>query len=199
MAHFNAFEEAVDFSFWRQICEEYGTLRHYKRGEYFAHSFEVLKRVGWIISGGFKHTLIAHDGNTKAVGFVFGKSVLANYLSAMLGKPLPTDIIAIDDSDVLVLPAEMIRTRLICDPTLNIRFAQALFEQAYNHILDTYGYSAEERYLQLIERYPRIVDLVPLADIATYLNISRRQLHRIRESLSKNGNATRADAAPQPR
>ncbi len=56
MAQFNAFEEAVDFSFWRELCEKHGTLRHYRRGEYFAHTGEVIKNVGWIVSGGFKHS-----------------------------------------------------------------------------------------------------------------------------------------------
>ena len=46
MAQFNAFEEALDFSFWREICEEYGKLRHFRRGEYFVSAGEVMRRVG---------------------------------------------------------------------------------------------------------------------------------------------------------
>lgn len=62
MAQFNAFEEAIDFSFWREICEEHGTLRHYRRGEYFVRACEVIRDVGWIVSGGFKHSLIENEG-----------------------------------------------------------------------------------------------------------------------------------------
>ena len=58
MGWFNPFENAIDFSFWKEICEEHGTLRHYSRGEYFVHAVTVLKQIGWILSDGFKHSLI---------------------------------------------------------------------------------------------------------------------------------------------
>ncbi len=185
MAQFNTFESAVDFSFWRETCEKYGQKTFFSRGEYFVHSGSILQRVGWIVSGGFKHCLIDNAGNMKAVGFVFDGAVLANYQSAVLGKPMPTDIVAIEDSEVLIVPAEIMRDRLLNDPTLNIRFVQALFDQAYEQILNDYRFTPSERYHRLISRYPRITQLVSLADIASYLNISYRQLHRIRESHMK--------------
>lgn len=186
MAQFNAFEEALDFSFWREICEKHGTLRQFRRGEYFARTGEVLKIAGWIVSGGFKHSLIDDSGNAKTVGFVFEGSVLANYISSMHGKKMPTDIIALTDSDVLIIPASLIRERLMFDPTLYIKFMDALFEQAYELVLNNYRSTPEQRYRQLLARYPRLFDLVTLGEIATYLNISRRQLHRFRETIAAN-------------
>lgn len=185
MSQFNRFEEAIDFSFWKEICEKFGTRMHYGRGEYFVQAGEALQHVGWILSGGFKHSLIDNSGNLKAVGFVFDRSILANYQSAILGKIMPTSIIAIDDSEVLVIPAQIMRDKLLSEPELNLGFAQALFEQAYDHILNDYRYSPTERYNQLIKRYPRITQVASLGDIASYLNISYRQLHRIRESALK--------------
>lgn len=184
MAQFNAFEEAIDFSFWKELCEKHGKPRHFRRGEYFVRTGEVLKNVGWIVSGGFKHSLTDNSGNAKAVGFVFEGSILANYVSAILHKKMPTDIIALEDSDVLIIPASIIRERLMCDPTLHIRFLDALFEQAYEHTLNDYRSTPEQRYRQLMVRYPRLFEVVSLGEIATYLNISRRQLHRIREIIA---------------
>lgn len=181
---FNAFENALDFSFWRELCERHGTLRHFRRGEFFARTGEILKNAGWIVKGGFKHSLIDTSGNAKTVGFVFEGSVLANYISSMHGKEMPTDIIALKDSDVLVVPASIIRERLTLDPTLYIKFLDALFGQAYEQVLNTYRSTPEQRYRQLLARYPRLFDLVSLGEIATYLNISRRQLHRFRESVA---------------
>lgn len=185
MAQFNLFEDAIDFSFWREICIERGELRHFSRGDYFAHAGRVLRQVGWIVSGGFKHSLIDSSGNCKAVGFVFEGSILANYLSALLGRKMPTDIIALEDSEAYVISSDMMRERLINDPTLNIGFAQALFEQAYDKILADYRFTPIERYRQLISRYPGITELVSLGEIASYLNISYRQLHRIRDAINK--------------
>lgn len=185
-SRFNIFEEALDFSFWRELCEKHGTMRHFRRGEYFARTGEVLRNAGWIVSGGFKHSLIDNSGNAKTVGFVFEGSVLANYISSMHGKKMPTDIIALEDSDVLVISASLIRERLMFDPTLYIKFMDALFEQAYGQVLNNYRSTPEQRYRQLLARYPRLFDLVSLGEIATYLNISLRQLHRFRESTAAN-------------
>lgn len=185
MSQFNAFEEAVDFSFWREICMKYGERRHFCRGDYFVHTGEVLKHVGWIDTGGFRHSIIDSSGNRKSVGFVFENSGLANYISGMMCKPISTDIIALEDSEVLIVPSYYLRERFMLDPTLHTRFVQALFEQAYEMILNVYRYTPEERYHQLVDRYPRILKLISLGELASYLNISRRQLHRIRESAEK--------------
>ncbi|MBO4944045.1 MAG: Crp/Fnr family transcriptional regulator [Muribaculaceae bacterium] len=185
-AQFNAFEEAIDFSFWRELCEKHGTLRRFKRGEYFARTGEVLKIAGWIVSGGFKHSLIDDFGNAKTIGFVFEGSILANYISLMHGKNIPTDIIALEDSDVLIIPASLIREQLMFDPILFIKCLDALFEQVYGQVLNNYRSTPEQRYRQLLSRYPRLFELVSLGEIATYLNISRRQLHRFRETMSAN-------------
>lgn len=185
MAQFNTFEGAIDFSFWRETCEKYGALVTFHRGDYFAHAGTVLKEVGWIVSGGFKHSLIDSAGNEKAVGFVFDGAVLANYESAILGKPMPTNIVALEDSEAWVVSTEIMRNRLVYDSTLEISFVQALFGQAYEHILDNYRFTPAERYSQLIERFPRITQLVSLKDIASYLNISYRQFLRIRDSRLK--------------
>ena len=148
-AQFNAFENALDFSFWRELCEKHGTLRHFRRGEYFARTGEVLKNAGWIVSGGFKHSLIDNFGNAKTVGFVFDGSVLANYISSMHGNKIPTDIIALEDSDVLVIPSSLIREKLMFDPTLYIKFLDALFRQAYEQMLNNYRSTPEQRYRRL--------------------------------------------------
>ena len=182
MEKFNSFERDIDFAFWKEICESHGELRHYRRGEYFVHSGESLKQCGWIESGGFKHALTDCEGNLKTVGFVFRNAVLANYSVIMSGAPMPTAIIALEDSDVMVVPTKVIWEYLECNPELNLRFVQSLFSQAYRTILDSYYYSPLQRYRQLIERFPRILELVSLGEIASYLNISRRQLHRFRET-----------------
>lgn len=179
MTKFNDFEKNIDFSFWKELCHTKGKLRRYRRGECFAHTGDVIKRVGWVETGSFKHSLINEKGERKSIGFVFAGSVLANYQSAMMHKPLPNDIVALENSEVLEIPVSIIRDHIVNDPTLNLKLAQELFAQAYESMLDNYRYSAQQRYEMLVRRCPRILDTATVGDIASFLNISRRQLHRI--------------------
>ena len=48
MTKFNDFEKNIDFSFWKELCHTKGKLRSYRRGECFAHTGDIIKRVGWV-------------------------------------------------------------------------------------------------------------------------------------------------------
>lgn len=185
MSKFNEFEEAIDFSFWRKLCEEHGEPIDYARGQYFIRAGEVMRNVGLILTGGFKHSLTDDEGNEKTVGFVFAGSVLANYVSARFSRPMPTDIVALEDSRVLVMPVKYLKEYMAANPAFHTRFVEILFDSAYRRYLNNYRSSPRERYLQLIDRYPDILSLVSQTEIASYLNISRRQLLRIRESSAR--------------
>ena len=57
-----------------------------------------------------------------------------------------------------------------------------LFEQLYDQFLELCSHTLAQRYLRLFDRYPRITEIASYGDIASYLNISRRQIQRIIES-----------------
>ncbi|MDE7419416.1 MAG: hypothetical protein K2N35_04335 [Muribaculaceae bacterium] len=56
-----------------------------------------------------------------------------------------------------------------------------LFEQLYDQFVEFSSHTPAQRYLLLLDRYPRITEIASYGDIASYLDISRRQLQRIRE------------------
>ena len=58
--------------------------------------------------------------------------------------------------------------------------AEQLFNQIYLRYINLYRYTPEKRYIQLIERYPDIIQLIPLKEIASYLKITPIHLSRIR-------------------
>ena len=61
--------EPIDFSLCKEVFEKLGERRLFGRGEYFARSGEVMEYAGWIVSGGFKYSLMSSDGNNSVIGF----------------------------------------------------------------------------------------------------------------------------------
>ena len=174
-------KETTDLSFCKEVLEKFGERRLIGRGEYFATSGEVMKYAGWIISGGFKYSLTSSDGNNRIIDFSFNDSILIDYESVMHSTKMRTDIIALEDSEVIIIPAKILREKLNCNHELNMNLMIGLFEQLYDQFLEFCSHTPAQRYLRLLDRYPRITETASYGDIASYLNISRRQLQRIRE------------------
>ncbi len=59
-----------------------------------------------------------------------------------------------------------------------------LLQEAYCRYLNMLVKTPAERFHELVSRYPGVIHNLPIQEIASYLGISRRQLHRIREAES---------------
>lgn len=59
-----------------------------------------------------------------------------------------------------------------------------LLQEAYCRYLNMLVKTPTERFHELVFRYPGVMHNLPIQEIASYLGISRRQLHRIREAES---------------
>ena len=68
------------------------------------------------------------------------------------------------------------REKLNRDHELNMNFLMGLFEQLYDQFLEFSNLTPGQRYLRLLHRYPRIIEIASYGDIASYFNISRTKL-----------------------
>ena len=105
IVNFNNMENTVDLSLCKEMFEKFGERRLLSRDEYFVRSREVMEYAGWIVSGGFKYYLTSSDGNNRVIGFSLDDSLLIDYESVMHTTKMRTDIIALEDSEVIVIPA----------------------------------------------------------------------------------------------
>ena len=109
MVKTNCKENALDLSLCKEMLEKFGERRLIGRSEYFAPSGEVMEYAGWIVSGGFKYSLTSSDGNNRVIDFFFNDSILIDYESVMHSSKMRTDIIALEDSEVIIIPAKILR------------------------------------------------------------------------------------------
>lgn len=95
MVKANNRKETTDCSFCNEMFEKLGERRLIGRGEFFARSGEVMECAGWIVSGPFKYSLMASDGNDRVTGFSLDDSLLIDYESVIHSIKMGTDIIAL--------------------------------------------------------------------------------------------------------
>ena len=90
---------------------------------------------------------------------------------------------AVDEAVYQALRALKKLRQLLIDsnPKLLSEYSAVLLEEAYRRYIDMHIMSPSERYAALLERFPALASELPVGEVASYLGISRRHLHRIRE------------------
>lgn len=92
-------------------------------------------------------------------------------------------MIAGTDCEILRVPLKTFRKYL--SPSLLDEY-KSLFNMVLMRLLNLYRKSPRQRYVELCELYPQIVDTVTLKDLASFLLITPNHLSRIRRELAKN-------------
>lgn len=157
-------------------------IRSIKKGEYLIKCGEYSTGLCFLIDGLLRGFFIDYQGNdvTDCFGFRFGSTAMPY---ADFNAPSPINIIAMEDSRVMVIPMQLIRQML----AEHIEAAHI-----YNHLLlmgaaehweikmALYQYTAAQRYEWFLERYEGLIDRISHVHIASFLGITPVTLSRLR-------------------
>ena len=96
---------------------------------------------------------------------------------------LPIDIQALEDSELLVIPVELIQYLVENNMEIMRMYNKMLMESVRRHWetkMALYQYGAEDRYAWFLEQYSGLIDRIPHIYIASFLNMNPVTLSRIR-------------------
>lgn len=184
MPDFNSYTGKLDMGFWHKLCAEKGQSRHYKRGEYFARCGERMRHIGIVQQGYFKYTVTDAEGDEHISGFSFAGTFVGDYLCATRQQPCMTDIVAVTDAEVLVCHCSVLNDIFKADKEQHLLLADSLFRQVYGWYLDMHRLSPKERYTDLLERCPGLLQNITLKELASYLGITPTHISRIRKGIT---------------
>ncbi len=123
------------------------------------------------------------DGNDITESFELAPSVVARVESLFSGRASRKGIQALEPTTYIGISAPPLYALFDQYPSLE-RLFRKVFEHGYvktvNRLEGIQFHTAEERYRQLMEEQPGILQRVPLKHIASYLGITQVSLSRIR-------------------
>lgn len=185
---FNTYIDHIEPDFWRELCVNEGTLRHYERGEEFAKVGHVARYVGYIKSGTVKYVACSVDGTEHVVGMEFVGEFISDFPFSLSGAKSRVSIVAATPCDIYCFPVSEIAKRMKEDMNVKdivMRSAEAVFSTVYDRYMDLYCKSPQERYEELVVRHPDLFTRFSLKDIASFLNITPTHLSRLRKTDSR--------------
>lgn len=181
MAQFNSYIDYLDLSAATEYCRENGVLCRLKKNERFVQEGTKVRYAALVVSGYFKITTLNTSGDEAVLNFAFPGQFITDFHSSLHGEPSEMSVIAGEDSEILRLP--LAKFKKFLSPSLTNEY-RALFDMVFNRYLGIHRKSPRERYLELCEEYPRIVETVSLKDLSSYLLITPNHLSRIRRQLA---------------
>ncbi len=141
----------------------------------------------YIVKGGVQRMSFPHDGEDICVGFSYDGSWSGAFDSFVTRKPGRFDVRAITDS-VLFGISHADLYRLYDELPAMERFGRLILEELVvgraTREIEQLSLTAEERYDRLVKRSPKLLQLVPQKDIASYLRMKPETFSRLRAKRS---------------
>jgi CRP-like cAMP-binding protein len=162
-------------------------LKTFKKKEFLLKSGEVSKHFAFVLKGGFRTYSIDKTGEEHILQFSLEDWWVNDAYSALTQKPSALHIEALEDSEVYLIDNQELEQLYSDIPKFERYFrilAQNRFIALQERINGELSASAEERYLDLLTRYPTLPQRVPQQYIASFLGIQPPSLSRIRKQLA---------------
>ena len=183
ITEFNKYLDDRNVKKWDQLCLEHGTLRTFKKGDEFITIGETARYVGLIKDGSAKYAVYTPDGQERIIGLETVGGYVASFPYCLRGLPSIWSVVVNSDSEIYCLSVRKIEE--LCRHNEDIKKSvekslEAVFYNLYDRYIDLYALSPKERYEQLLNKCPQLFDIFQLKDIASYLNVTRQHLGRLR-------------------
>lgn len=164
------------------------TERRIKRRQFILQEGDVSKHGTFIVEGCFRMYLVDSNGKEHNLQFAIENWLIGDVGSFHTGTPSKLNIEALENSIILQINKED-QLKLFTDyPKFN-RIFRVLAENAMvslqRRVLQNISSTAEERYLDFLERYPQLFNRISNVQIASYLGVTPEFLSTIRKKLVK--------------
>lgn len=173
-----------EIAFIREVFKE----RSVKKRHFILQEGEICKHNTFVVEGCFKMYLVDHDGKEHNLLFATENWWIGDIGSFHDEIPTKLNIEALENSIILQI-GKKDQLKLFTDyPKFN-RIFRVLAENAMvslqRRVLQNISSTAEERYLDFLERHPQLFNRISNVQIASFLGVTPEFLSTIRKRLSK--------------
>lgn len=168
------------------IVEDVFKERRIKRKQFILQEGDICKQNTFIVEGCFRMYMVDDKGKEHNLQFAVENWWIGDIGSFHSEKPSSLYIEAIENSIILQCKKEDQIILFVKYPKFNQIFrvlAENAMVSMQNRILQNISSTAEERYLDFVERYPNFFNRISNVQIASYLGVTPEFLSAIRKKI----------------
>ena len=139
--------------------------------------------------GAFRSFFITNEGVEHTIQFAIEDWFISDFASYINQEPASLFVEALEDSTIQQIEYNDVERLCLSNPKFERFFrlvAQKSFAYSQKRVLSNLEKSAEERYLEFKNMYPKIVARVPQFALASYLGMSAEFLSKIKVRIASS-------------
>lgn len=159
------------------------SLKSFEKGEIIAREGEYCEHAFLIRKGIIRTYVLTSDGKERTIRLAKEKTFTSCGASFLSGKPSTEFLEALEDCKVIAINSKKLEELSQQNPRilrLSIEGIKEAFAEAIDRIEFFTVLTPEQRYKQLLEQSPDLIQRVPQKFLASYLGITTVSLSRIR-------------------
>jgi CRP-like cAMP-binding protein len=165
-----------------ELISSFFVCKKYKKHQFLIQEGEWVTNNYFVLKGLLK--LIYNDDNGKEhiVGFAMEDWWETDFSAFYLQTKATMSLLAVEDTEVLCITLENYKKLCVALPKIEHFFLEKAymgFIASQQRIISTMTTGIKERYGQLVQKYPSLVQRVPKTLLAAYLGVSRETLSRL--------------------
>jgi CRP-like cAMP-binding protein len=171
----------------QETCKTFFTPKKLRKKQYLLQQDDVCKYTAFVEKGVLRSYAIDDKGSEHIVQFALEGWWVSDIYSFLTSEPSIFNIDALEDSELLLLTKKTNEDMLQRIPKMERYFrilSQNSLVALQRRLIGSLSKSAEEKYTNLVETYPNIIQRVPQHMIASYLGVTPETLSRIRKQMS---------------
>lgn len=186
MADLNLLHKNKEVSHLISFIKKNGERRVIHKKELFIRAGIYHDEIAYVLRGSFKFFIHDYRGKEQIMSFSFDHELVACYLPSRVGSVAMINVQALEDSTILVIPLDKLLQEIqiiVSDKVYIQSFVESLSFDLLQKTLSFRRDSPEQRYLDLLQRVPDILNRVSVKDIASYVGVTPETLSRIRSRM----------------
>lgn len=171
----------------KETIQTFFVSKKLRKRQYLLQEGDVCKNLTFIAKGLLRTYNVDEKGDEHMSVFGWEGWWLSDFNSFLTGDPAVFNIDAIEDSELLLISRADYESLTLSVPIMD-RYFRILYQNSIvtkeRRLMSSITHSAEEKYVQLTQSNPKMIERVPQNLIASYLGIAPETLSRIKKNLT---------------